>query len=152
MIRGLPHFVKPDEDHAVQLRDLEEYIDDDRYKSACRGAVQRARPLVVAAIRALDVAASGDPRLGVDLSEIPAYPRGRGPRSDRQHRLEIVDHRQPARRRAVEITARPSGERRPVSCRSLPATVGAWVPGHRLANACTRGSSSSDPRSTNIVA
>src|SRR5262245_62029471 len=96
-------------------------------KVLCRGGVQRARPLVLAAIRALDVAASGDPRWA-SIYPRSLHTRSRGPRSDRPRRLEIVDRRQPARRRAAEIEARLGRERLPASAaaclrRSQPAAL-----------------------------
>src|SRR5262249_4983932 len=93
MIRRLPHFVKPDEDRTAQLRDLEEYIEDDRDKSGLSRGRATSSGTGRGGHRALDVAASGRSTMGVDLSEIPAYPRRRGPRSDRPRRIEISDPR-----------------------------------------------------------
>jgi hypothetical protein len=78
MIRRLPHFVKPDEDHTVQLRDLEEYIAEGPWpKADCRDARDEPGAARNRAIRALDVAMTARSAASVDLSEIPAHRGGK---------------------------------------------------------------------------
>jgi hypothetical protein len=73
IIRGLPHFVKPDEDRIAQLRDLEEYIAEGHGQKWIVEIARRARGRNICA---LGVEGVGQPTASVDVSEIPAH-RGR---------------------------------------------------------------------------
>jgi hypothetical protein len=74
MIRGLPHFVKPDEDCIAQLRDLEEYIAEGHGQ---KQIVEIARDELGGCSRPRDLRArrrdDGRWAASVDLSEIPAH-------------------------------------------------------------------------------
>src|SRR5690349_20215288 len=73
IIRGLPHFVKPDEDRIAQLRDLEEYIAEGHgQKWIVEIACDELGGCSRRAIRSLGVAMTAAPPASVDLSEIPA--------------------------------------------------------------------------------